>query len=67
MSELKPAGVFLRVKAATLDAIFIMMILYTVSFIFGQFNDVNEITRGIVFVVVFVLYEPILLAFLARV
>lgn len=59
MSNLKPAGVFKRVKAATIDTIFIMMIIYTASFLFAQFEGVNETIRGIVFVAIFILYEPL--------
>ncbi len=34
MNQLHPAGVFPKVKAATLDVIFIMMIIYIASFFF---------------------------------
>lgn len=63
MSDLKPAGVFKRVKAVFVDTIFIMMIIYTASFLFAQFEGVNETIRGIVFISIFVLYEPLLVSF----
>lgn len=59
MSNLKPVGIFPRIKAAFVDIIFIMMIIYTTSFFFVMFNDINETIRGIVFTAIFILYEPL--------
>lgn len=63
MNQLNPAGVFPRVKAATIDVIFIVMIIYTASFFFGMIDNVNETLRGTVFVVLFILYEPLFVSF----
>lgn len=62
MSITKHAGIFLRVKAAFIDVIFIMMLLYTTSFLFAQFEDINTKIKGLIFIIIFILYEPLFIS-----
>lgn len=62
MSELKPAGIFPRIKAAFIDGIFIIMIIYSASFFFAQFDTINETSRSLVFIAIFLLYEPLFIS-----
>ncbi len=57
-------SLFLRIKAAFIDAVLIMMLLYTATIIFSKFETVNDIAKMIVFVFIFVLYEPLMVSFL---
>ncbi len=56
--------IFSRVKAAVIDAILIMMLMYTATMAFTMFDTINDIVKMIVFVFIFVLYEPLLVSFL---
>ncbi len=56
--------IFLRVKAAIIDGILIMMLMYSATVIFTMFDSVNDIVKMVVFIFIFVLYEPLLVSFL---
>ncbi|MEJ6792607.1 MAG: RDD family protein [Lacinutrix sp.] len=63
MSELNHASVFKRVKAAIIDAILIMMIIYSVTLLLDGFETISGNTRGIVYTLIFLLYEPLFVSF----
>ncbi len=48
-----------RVKAATIDAIILIAIMYAASEVFALFESVPNYIRMIVLVFVFILYDPI--------
>lgn len=61
--EKKYAKVFARVKAAVIDGIVLIVLMYSATAIFNLFDDVPNYLRLTVFISVFVLYEPILVSF----
>lgn len=63
MSDLKHAGVFPRVKAAIIDAILILMIIYTATLVLDGFETISGNTKGILYALIFVLYEPLFVCF----
>ncbi|WP_299886239.1 RDD family protein [uncultured Lacinutrix sp.] len=59
MEKLNLPTVFLRVKAAFIDTILIMMIIYTAAFFLGMFNTIDATVKGVIYVFIFILYEPL--------
>ena len=64
MSQPTYPPIFLRIKAAFIDAVLIMMLLYTATVVFSMFETVNDIAKMNVFVFIFGLYEPLMVSFL---
>ena len=60
MTEKEYPGVLARVKAVMVDGILLLIFLVIASSIFSQLNDVPDYVRMLVFVLIFVLYDPIL-------
>jgi len=60
--ETKYATILDRVKAATIDAIVLIAMMYVASEIFSLFETIPNYIRIIVSVFVFILYEPILVS-----
>lgn len=54
--------VFDRIKAAFIDAVFIILLTISISNIFALFDSVNENARMISFIFVFILYEPLFIS-----
>ncbi len=61
--EDKYAEVFTRIKAAFVDTIVLVILMYIASEVFNAFEMVPDYTRITVYVVLFFLYEPILVSF----
>lgn len=55
-------SLFPRVKAATLDGILLIMMMYVASEILGMFEAVPDYVRTVLFIVIFFLYEPLLVS-----
>jgi len=53
------ARLFDRVKAATIDGIIIIVMMYAISEIFALFETVHNTFRIVAIVFIFLLYEPI--------
>lgn len=51
-----------RVKAATLDAILLILMMYVASEALAMFETVPNYVRTILFVFIFILYEPLLVS-----
>ncbi|NER11874.1 RDD family protein [Leptobacterium flavescens] len=49
-----------RVKAAVIDGIVLIALMYATTEVLALFNDVPQFIRIIAFVLIFVLYDPIL-------
>ena len=60
MSEQLYPGVFLRVKALVIDSIMLVLMMGAVTFLFSKLESVPETFRIVAFVVIFVLYDPLL-------
>ena len=60
MTEKEYPGVLARVKAVMVDGILLLIFLVIASSIFSQLNDAPDYVRMLVFVLIFVLYDPIL-------
>ena len=48
-----------RIKAAVIDALLLILLMYTISEIFGMMQEVSTKFRIIAMVLLFVLYEPL--------
>lgn len=59
MTEENYPGVFDRVKAMVTDSIVIVVFMFVASYVFSLFENVPDYARIIVFVFIFVLYDPI--------
>ena len=55
-----------RVKAAVIDSITLIILMYSITQIFSLFESVPKYVRGGLFFVVFFLYEPILVSLFGR-
>jgi len=55
-------GVFLRVKAATIDSIVMVLFMVVATDLFSRFENVPNYARMIAFVFIFVLYDPLLVS-----
>lgn len=60
--ENKYAEVFNRVKAAFIDGVVLIVLMYSVTEVFNVFELIPNYVRISVFVVLFLLYEPILIS-----
>ena len=58
----KYAHLFSRVKAAIIDSIVLIVLLYAATLVVGAFDEVSNYVRISVFVFVFLIYEPILVS-----
>ncbi len=61
--EDKYAQIFTRVKAATIDGIVIIVLMYSATEILNLFEAAPNYIRISVFVSIFLVYEPILISF----
>lgn len=57
--EQKYAGLIERIKAAIIDGIVMVIIMFGFYKVFGFFGEVSDVIRGSAMVFVFVLYDPI--------
>ena len=58
------AGLQNRIKAAVIDGILLMVMMYSVTEILKYFNDVPSSLRMCLFLLLFVLYEPLMVSIL---
>lgn len=58
------AGLQNRIKAAVVDGILLMVMMYSITEILKFFNDVPSSLRMYLFILVFVLYEPLMVSIL---
>ena len=63
MSTLVFSNIPSRVKAAVIDSIVLMVMIYLVSTILASFETVPTFVRVLLFIIVFGLYEPLLVSF----
>lgn len=61
--NLQYANVFDRVKSATIDGILLIVLMYLATEILASFETVPVYVRVLVFLFIFVLYEPIFVSF----
>ena len=59
MDEMKYATLFIRVKAAIVDFLVLMGLGLAVSTILSKFENVPDFVRIILFILIFILYDPI--------
>ncbi|WP_299557052.1 RDD family protein [Seonamhaeicola sp.] len=59
----KYANLFPRVKAAIIDGIVLIVLMYLATWILDAIGEVPNYARIVVFIFVFLLYEPILVAY----
>ena len=55
-------GVFIRVKAATIDSIVIILLMVVTTDIFSSFENVPNYARMIAFTFIFLLYDPLMVS-----
>jgi len=55
-------GVFLRVKAATIDSIVMIMFMVVATDLFSRFENVPDYARMIAFAFIFILYDPLMVS-----
>ena len=60
--ELEYASLQSRIKAAVVDGILLIVLMYSTTEILNYFNDVPSSVRMYLFILLFVLYEPILVS-----
>jgi uncharacterized RDD family membrane protein YckC len=58
------AGLQNRIKAAVIDGILLMVMMYSVTEVLKFFNDVPSSLRMCLFLLLFVLYEPLMVSIL---
>lgn len=63
MTEQRYPGVILRVKALVIDSIMLVLMMGAVTFLFSKMENVPEYYRIVAFVVIFILYDPLLTSF----
>lgn len=63
MNKTDYPGVFIRVKAATIDSIVIILFMVVTTDIFSRFENVPDYARMIAFIFIFLLYEPLMVSF----
>jgi uncharacterized RDD family membrane protein YckC len=56
----KYPGVFDRVKAVVIDGVILILLSMLITDIFSSFSSVPSIARAVAFVVIFILYDPLL-------
>lgn len=57
------AKIFDRVKAATIDGIVIIVLMYSATEVLNAFDSVENYVRVSIFVFIFLIYEPVLVSF----
>ena len=57
--EINYPGLFDRIKAVTVDSLFIMIMIFIISDIFSNFDNLHQNARIIAFVSIFILYDPL--------
>ena len=62
----KYPSVLERMKATFIDTVVIILLMFVFSFLFSFFDVESENLRMIIFVVVFALYDPILISLFGR-
>ena len=62
MSTIKYAGVFDRVKAAMIDAVIIILLLLASTDLLSNFDNPPNYLKQLIFVFIFLLYEPIMVS-----
>jgi uncharacterized RDD family membrane protein YckC len=55
-------GVFLRVKAATIDSIVMILFMVVATDLFSRFENVPDYARMIAFAFIFILYDPLMVS-----
>ena len=60
MTENDYPGVLARVKAVIIDGMILLMFMVIASSVFSGLNNVPDYARIIVFILIFLLYDPIL-------
>ena len=60
MDEMKYGTLINRVKAAIVDSLLIMGLVLIVSTILSKFENVPDFVRVILFILIFILYDPLL-------
>lgn len=66
MPETNYPGILVRVKAIVTDGIVLIAFMFVTTYVFSFFETVLDIARIIAFVFIFLLYDPILISFLAE-
>ena len=61
--ENKYAQLFSRVKAAFVDSVVLVILMYSATWIFNMVEDVPNYVRTSIFILLFLLYEPFLISF----
>jgi uncharacterized RDD family membrane protein YckC len=64
MDENKYGKLTNRLKAILIDGLVLMGLCIAVSAIFSQFENVNNTIRAIAFVLIFLLYDPLMTTFI---
>ena len=62
MKKINYPGIFLRVKAAVIDSIVLIIFIGFATEIFSGFENVADHVKMIVFAFIFVLYEPLMVS-----
>jgi uncharacterized RDD family membrane protein YckC len=52
-------GLLLRIKAAVTDYVILLLLIFSISFIFNEFENVPNYLRIAAFVFIFLLYDPL--------
>jgi len=55
-------GVFLRVKASTIDSMVIILFMLVATDLFSRFENVPDYARMTAFVFIFILYDPLMVS-----
>ncbi|MDC9722596.1 MAG: RDD family protein [Urechidicola sp.] len=55
-------GVFLRVKAAIIDSIVIILFMAVTTDLFSRFENVPDYAKMIAFTLIFILYDPLMVS-----
>lgn len=63
MSNVNYSNVLTRVKSATVDALFIMLLIVFVSNVFNSIETLNTNYRIIAFISIFIVYDPLFITF----
>nr|WP_262509290.1 RDD family protein [Tamlana nanhaiensis] len=62
LSAFQFASIFDRVKAAFIDTVILILMMYVFSLIFDSFEPVSEIIKITIYILLFILYDPLLTA-----
>ncbi|CAM1358796.1 conserved hypothetical protein [Tenacibaculum sediminilitoris] len=64
MEKTNYPGIFVRVKAASIDSIIVILLIATTTDLFSQFEKIPDYAKMIAFAFIFILYEPLMVSFL---